>query len=208
VWVKVIDPPADPRIPLLIGDCVHNIRQALDHLAYRLAVVVRGSDPPPNADKTAFPICSSRKFFDGGLPDRIGPRKAMPGGLYATLEGLQPYHGGDRQLLGVLHHLDNTDKHRFPPIVAAVTNVSGFRIAQAQVSFLQGPRVGPLEDDTPVIEYAPMPDTEVSMQLDYEPGIAFGKGSPVAAGQLVGPLLTSIRFYVLREVIEPLEAFL
>jgi hypothetical protein len=31
--------PLDPLLPLLVGDCIHNARSALDHLVFQLAVL-------------------------------------------------------------------------------------------------------------------------------------------------------------------------
>src|SRR6266478_7887938 len=36
VRAKAPEPP-DPRLPLVVGDCVHNLRSALDHLVLQLA---------------------------------------------------------------------------------------------------------------------------------------------------------------------------
>lgn len=37
--------PPDPDWGLIIGDCIHNLRSALDHLAYQLAILGQGGDP-------------------------------------------------------------------------------------------------------------------------------------------------------------------
>src|SRR5215469_2798136 len=46
--------PIEPTLPLTIGDCIHNLRSALDHLVYQLAIQHGVSDE--FADKTFFPI--------------------------------------------------------------------------------------------------------------------------------------------------------
>jgi hypothetical protein len=43
----------DPGLPLVLGDCVHNARSALDHLVFQLAIL--NNAPPNAARKTQFP---------------------------------------------------------------------------------------------------------------------------------------------------------
>src|SRR5712691_9345056 len=44
------------RWALLVGDCVHNLRSALDHMIYSIAIKASGLNPPPDAEKLMFPI--------------------------------------------------------------------------------------------------------------------------------------------------------
>ena len=204
--MEVRSQPADPVIPFLIGDCIHNARHALDHLAYGLAVRV-GGDPPGNEETSQFPI-RKPSSFDGALANDIGPKKAMPKGLYAALEGLQPYHGGGLEVLGALDRLDKLDKHRFPPVVAGVGEVPSFHIGQLSVSYMQGPRVGAVKDGAPILEYVPQPGTDMNMDFEFIPAIAFDERSPVAAGQSVAPFLDSILSVISARVFPTLEPFL
>lgn len=213
IFIEVERQPNDPLILLRVGDCIHNLRQSLDHLAYQLAIVARRADPPPNEETTGFPIVEAkpvpgdrpRKRFDDGLAEKIARKRDMPPGMYTALEGLQPYHGGDRELLAVLSKLDNLDKHRSPPVVAGVALGHTLNFDSAQVLWLNGPRGGAIERGTPVIEYIPVDPTKVNMQFHFQGGIAFGESMPVAAGELILPLLSAIRLFILREVFPPLE---
>jgi hypothetical protein len=209
VRIRVFEQPSDSLIPLLIGDCAHNARQALDHLAYMLAVHVAGSDPPPNAETTEFPILGKDTHqFDSELIKKIGPKSDVPSSLYTELEGLQPYHGGDRQLLAVLHHLDRLDKHRFLPVVAGIMQTPVFYIESLSATHIIGPRLGALEDGAVIIEYIPTPGTEVNMHAQFTASIAFHQRSPVAAGQPVIPLLNNILMFIEAQVWTRLEPFL
>ena len=58
--IKVNTSPDLIRWSLILSDVVHNLRCTLDHLVYAVAIHESGSNPPPLADKLAFPIC------DGG----------------------------------------------------------------------------------------------------------------------------------------------
>ena len=101
-YVFVIDwnPIPDYELSLLIGDAAHNMRSALDHLAYLFFP----------SDGTEFPIYSDplnpalRRKLDW-FPDN---------GARAYVESLQPHHRTYEGLkLGLLHDIDRFDKHRF-----------------------------------------------------------------------------------------------
>jgi hypothetical protein len=127
--VRVLRQPSDPMFRLLIGDCAHNFRCALDHLAYALAIAVSGEDPPPNENSTMFPVrIDSKEAFQSSIARYIAPKKRMPIGMYAAIEGLQPYNRGPHLLLHILSELDNLDKHRFLPLVAASAGMGGYGI--------------------------------------------------------------------------------
>ena len=53
--------PNDPDWALIVGDIVHNLRSALDHLVCQLAIV-NGNDVSC-CDQTYFPICICRPDF-------------------------------------------------------------------------------------------------------------------------------------------------
>ena len=183
------------------------MRQALDHIAYALAIVVSGKDPPLNWEDTQFPITTSPNAFQGGLPNKIGRKKLMPPGLYDALEGMQPYKGGDWEILRILHGLDNVDKHRFVPVVAAVGHVPQLRVGEMSGSEMTL-SVGPVEDQKPFLEFIPQEGAKQHFEWDFIPSIAFDKGSPVAGGELIAPLLGRIRNLIRDEVFPPLERYL
>jgi hypothetical protein len=111
-------PPADPQWSAIIGDCLHNLRSALDYLAWQL-VLASGSTP---TSRTGFPIRHKRA-------DRAA--MAIDGLANATIlkvvESLQPYHGLDvGTQLGRLHRLDIADKHRQLLVAAAVPRAYGY----------------------------------------------------------------------------------
>jgi len=94
-------PPAE--IGLIAGDVIHNLRSALDHLAYQL-VLVNGQVP---LRQTCFPI-----FDDPAKYKTMDPRKVRGMSQFAinAIEAAKPYQGGDNALW-VLHELDIADKH-------------------------------------------------------------------------------------------------
>jgi hypothetical protein len=100
------------RLNTLIGEFLHDLRSALDHLAWQLVLHDGGQ---PSGD-TSFPILkvtpSANKQGEQTLPN-------VAGGLLtparALIDGAQPYRLGARYAdhpLWMLHQLWNIDKHR------------------------------------------------------------------------------------------------
>lgn len=105
--VEVRDWPPVAEWGVRIGDVVHNLRSALDHLAW-----VAGGDPPPNEDASGFPIFKDERKFHKKRVSMIGGADQRIQGI---IEGVQPYQRGQRfarDPLWHLYRLSNTDKHR------------------------------------------------------------------------------------------------
>jgi len=104
-----IHKPIPHTFELRIGDVVHNLRSALDHLAC-LAVERNGAVVTTN---TAFPICR-----DPGTPTPLALealiRRQVRGASTSFMRQvlrLQPYEGGDDEPLWCVNRLDIMDKH-------------------------------------------------------------------------------------------------
>jgi hypothetical protein len=93
-----------PRISAIIGDVIHNLRSALDHLAYQL-VLVGGGTP---SKQTYFPISEDAAKYKTERPGKV---KGMRPDAIKAIDAIKPYGGGN-DLLWRLHRLDNVDKHR------------------------------------------------------------------------------------------------
>jgi len=106
------DPPES--IGVILGDVVHNLRSALDHLVWQL-VLLYGNHP---GRWNQFPIYSGRQDF---LTDVVhaerGPLHGIPqdSKAWTLIEQAQPYRRGKGRkthALAVLRELSNEDKHR------------------------------------------------------------------------------------------------
>lgn len=121
----------DEMLPIVVGDVVHNIRSALDHL-------IVASLPKKLRRKSwaCFPVFSSKPFDDDGEPldTEDGKRwaqfaAAVPEAVRTQVAILQPYQippdpalvkfcedkgisPADIHGVGLLNRLDNADKHR------------------------------------------------------------------------------------------------
>lgn len=129
-------PDLPPRLSILAGEAVHQMRSVLDHLIWELIFIK--TTKPPNFH-SAFPIVGTGRMGKRGwqtaseayesqtsrLKDVIPPK------TLALVEHLQPFHVGasyksDR--LWMLQELDNTDKHRL-----LLMTVHGVRLYKANI---------------------------------------------------------------------------
>ncbi|MGA2325430.1 MAG: hypothetical protein ABSH05_04015 [Bryobacteraceae bacterium] len=107
------------RLPLIIGDALHNLRSALDFIASELVRRANGS-----MKYIKFPIRDTRKEVEAALL-RGEIRVAHPDVITCILDEIKPYKGGNDALCA-LHDLDIADKHLLliPVVsVAALTHV-------------------------------------------------------------------------------------
>ena len=95
-------PPAE--IGLIAGDVIHNLRSALDHLAYQL-VYANGTT---HTRHTAFPI------WDHAPEDHTMRDRRVEGMAQRAIDAInaaEPYKGGNGEDLWAIHYLDIVDKH-------------------------------------------------------------------------------------------------
>lgn len=116
------DPHPVNVIGVVLGDIVHNLRSALDHLAWQLSILA-GNDPPPSG--TEFPVFRDEPKYcaeKGDGSPRPGSGLFKIRGLAeedrAIIKGAQPFQIDDplSDPLWVLHDLANIDKHRVCPV--------------------------------------------------------------------------------------------
>jgi hypothetical protein len=105
---KIMDiqiPPAE--IGLIAGDLIHNLRSALDHLAYQL-VYANGNT---HTRQTAFPIweCATEYHTQRGRRVQGMAQRAID-----AIDTTEPYKGGKGEILWAIHDLDIADKHHAP----------------------------------------------------------------------------------------------
>lgn len=116
--MRITEQP-DPMIAAMLGDFVHNLRSALDH-------IIVASVPRQRQKSAGFPIL----FEDIWATDKDGnfvvndterrenietTIKGLHPKARALVIGLQPYHRGPdtyRNILGIISPLENADKHR------------------------------------------------------------------------------------------------
>jgi hypothetical protein len=94
-----------PQIPLVIGDALHNLRSALDHMAYEIV-----ADTGTPSDHLYFPFKKGRQELVDAL--KHGEIETAAGSTIIDLivDTVRPYKGGNDALYS-LHALDIVDKH-------------------------------------------------------------------------------------------------
>jgi len=117
----------DPMLAMALGDFVHNLRTALDHVVVACA-------PPRDRKAVSFPVAYENVWVKDPRGHYVHPdterrdeygriARILPFGAFAVIEGAQPYRS-DRaayQIIGIVSRLENTDKHR--KLIAVGTGV-------------------------------------------------------------------------------------
>jgi hypothetical protein len=157
------------ELALLIGDAIHNLRSALDHLVYELA--------PPKVrkrGKTQFPIFKDECEFKA-----IGAKwiAGISGDERALIERVQPWNapGGAPadNPLAILNRLSNIDKHRLLiPVIAAVSEQNSWVASDnADVNFTWIERET-VEDGAEILRFTATPkDPSIEMTVTPRSGL-------------------------------------
>lgn len=110
--VEITIPEIDAHLNTLVGEVLHNLHSALEHLGWQL-VSHAGGEP---TEQTYFPICHVAPATNK-KGQQVGP--GIAGGISdaarTLIDAVQPYKWGDDYTshpLWVLHRLWNIDKHR------------------------------------------------------------------------------------------------
>lgn len=184
---------------LMIGDFLHNLRSALDHLIWRL-VQHNGQIPGPNNE---FPVFLKQSGFDKRGPEML--RGVHPGAI-DLIQTLQPFaEGGKGNLLWILNLLNNIDKHRVLH-VTQVYLVSAKPIIKtpdhSQVEIVRLLEHCPTNDGD-VIAHVRWPNfggkahVEVNAKLDvvFPPGVTEGYAAVI---ELLRTILTAVKAILAR----------
>lgn len=103
--------PAPVELALIFSEWLAALRAALDNALYALAAATTGRNPPPQAERIQYPICSTPEDFS-----RQAKRLNMlPSHVVAALEQSQPYQspdGPESNLTYWVHELARKDRHR------------------------------------------------------------------------------------------------
>jgi hypothetical protein len=191
-----------PRIALVAGDALQNLRAALDHLAYQLLLDGTGGEVTPKQLKNiAFPIFDSATKYKSESPRKVqGVRKDA----VDAIDAIEPYKGGKGHQLWVLHELNNTDKHRllitvgsafrsvnlgahmWPAMQRSIRELLGNNEAVVPVLdayFRPADRLCPLKEGDEL--FIDAPDAEVNEKMDFRFDVALGEPQVIQGEPLV-----------------------
>lgn len=194
------------ELTLLIGDIVHNIHSALDHLAYILS--------KPSAQKsgrTKFPIFTDRCRFEVlGIP-RI---ETVEGDERTLIERVQPYAALNQppndSPLEILRKLSNLDKHQLPvPMVAAAKDGHTWIAVDNATLKWRHIEKGPVENGAPVLVFKAVPKNQAA-KMKVNPKLALEvrvrgdivkRGSPWIGAMSAENLLRMLHYHVRHMVV-------
>jgi hypothetical protein len=124
--IKIVERETPPiRFAVMFGDVIHNLRSALDHLAWQL-VLANGSNPTG----IGFPIFTSEKEFESWKwPAKLQRMCAADAALVKELQPFDGRVGPHFEALAWVNSQSKIDKHQLVrPVFFAVTNID-YRIA-------------------------------------------------------------------------------
>jgi hypothetical protein len=113
---RVKTPPIGVGVRL--GEVVHNLRTALDQVAWQLARLSLGGASPSRGN--FFPICATRADFES-RNTQAKLRDTAPR-FRRVIESFQPFAGKDNEVLLYLSRLSNRDKHQVLPVVVVAAD--------------------------------------------------------------------------------------
>lgn len=161
-------PVPGPEAGIILGDAIHQLRSALDHLI--CALVVRTHNRLKCTDVN-FPIHKTAKEFADNWRISQGVLEALIGSSeLAQVELSQPYKRNPtnpiRDPLYILGQLDNIDKHRIVLMFDQRLKMAG-SIESGGVTKPFSVREQPVKPGTQVLDVGwPLPDPPFGVQVD------------------------------------------
>lgn len=112
IYVNFPDKPP-PEMALTIGDAIHNLRTALDHMMWEMI----GRDHGSQHNNLYFPMGNNRVNFEATCQGIITPSQ----NIRDTLKRLEAFPSGKGDSLYTIHLLDRAEKHTvLTPMIKAV----------------------------------------------------------------------------------------
>jgi hypothetical protein len=122
IYYVAVEPQIPTPITLITGDIFHNLRTALDHLAWQL-VIAAGNQPFEGS--TGFPICDSATFYKSTFSGQV---KGMDETVIDALRAMQMHENGRGHSFWQLHRIDKIDKHRL--LIPVASRVKALNIGR------------------------------------------------------------------------------
>lgn len=177
-----------------VGEIVHNLRSALDHMVYEMILTATGQ----GSDWSEFPIFLDRSRYDHARTGGVAKTRGLRPEAVHYIEQIQPWNkqpNPELHRLWALHQLSIADKHRLLHLTSLAAGCAGFSlVASASVS-LAASRVrpdGPVQDGDELARWqlADLTDERghVKVEGDITYGIAFSPDSPWAGNLVVESL--------------------
>lgn len=182
---SIRQPPVLPpiRLGVLVGDVLHNLRSALDHLVWQLAIIGTG----PAERRNQFPIFDDPEMFKQRRERYL---HGVSQKHRARIEAYQPYKGGtEGQALTVLALLNDIDKHRVVHASSrlAMTGPESIKLTNVRRAEIRGRDITNLEDGAEVYRVLSTdiidPNVEVKVQTAIRWSLGFGDMTSLVASR-------------------------
>lgn len=162
--VRLVDVPTVPAgWSLILGDVLHNLRSALDQLAWQ-AVISGGGTPGKG---TCFPVLREHKdrsitvALKGAAPHLVDAvRRFQPYNRRSTAEALRG------EPLWTLHRLDIEDKHRLLVLCPSLVKTFHHNVPEAAVGCRARLTLRPAENGAEVLRMYDLPQPAHSLDLE------------------------------------------
>ncbi len=115
VWVTPTEKPP-PQWSIEVGDVLHNLNSALDHLVCSLARLTVADD---ECRTTEFPIYTTRDLFESKRQRALVNVSQEARDIIEELQPFQAPDNPDMHILEILRRFHNIDKHRRLHLVAS-----------------------------------------------------------------------------------------
>lgn len=176
------EPPED--LPLILGDALHNLRAALDHLA--IAVVEANGG---NGSGVYFPFGLNAAHLDQQISKKKFDRASAD--AVSLLRTIAPRKDGNAELRAI-HDLDIADKHK---LILEVAHNAGLPsldldfITQTYFRLPDGvPSFSPVVDGAMLFSGPPDRGFQIGSSVEVIAVFEFGPGSPLAGSRISSKL--------------------
>lgn len=185
IQISDVQPPLEWSI--LLGEVLHNLRSALDHVVWQL-ILHDGGQPRPKV--SGFPVYtdepSYRRSGRGGGQQMIDGIKG-PG--RSIIDGAQPFAEGQRAKLTALYMLNelwNIDKHRTLHLMRMMSDVAHVSLGAASGLRIESQELraaGPIEDGAEIARLrlvATQQQAMLALNAEIRQDIVFDEAEPSA----------------------------
>lgn len=196
VQVKKLPPPI---WGVRIGEIIHNLRSALDHVVWELVVLKTGG--PPKTKQNQFPVFETEPGFN----DRgVGKFLADVGAEAIDLiRSEQPFRTGENALSPLWHlkELSDVDKHRTLHVTGSLVKTFNAKMPPllypVTINELDVRTSGPIQNEAvlwrcSIPEAHDWPFQHRNVNADLSVDIAFDQGTPAVGGWLVIATLANV----------------
>jgi hypothetical protein len=182
IHITVLEPP--PCVALILGDAVHNLRSALDHLMWEWI----GLDGGQQHRQLYFPTGQDGKSYKRSCDGVDTPSAAVKD----LLKSFEAFPGGAGHFLYMTHRLDNADKHTtltpviHAPTIAELVLVSDGGQVRRRLSDLYGNAEQLGEGETFTVDGAAAGtaldfenDAQIFSHIIFDVNVEFVRGEPI-----------------------------